>query len=222
MRLAIVVPIKSPRRAKHRLESIMSPDERALLAITMAREVMAVVSQFTEFGRFAVSDDPEVLAVAAEFGLEPLDDRRVQGQSAAVQQGFNAAWDRGYTAALTIPGDVPAVTAAEIRALCEYRPELEVLLARDREKVGTNGLRLIPPHAIALRFGEDSYNLHRAEAARVNRSFGLLDSEALGCDLDRPDDVMAFQRLGRDTATLRLLNRFQVFDRVAAVVTPPV
>jgi len=158
MRLAIVVPIKSPRRAKHRLESIMSPDERALLAITMAREVMAVVSQFTEFGRFAVSDDPEVLAVAAEFGLEPLDDRRVQGQSAAVQQGFNAAWDRGYTAALTIPGDVPAVTAAEIRALCEYRPELEVLLARDREKVGTNGLRLIPPHAIALRFGEDSYN----------------------------------------------------------------
>jgi len=33
---------------------------------------------------------------------------------------------------------------------------------------------------------------------------------------------MAFQRLGRDTATLRLLNRFQVFDRVAAVVTPPV
>lgn len=222
MRLAIVVPIKSPRRAKHRLESIMSPDERALLAITMAREVMAVVSQFTEFGRFAVSDDPEVLAVAAEFGLEPLEDRRVQGQSAAVQQGFNAAWDRGYTAALTIPGDVPAVTTAEVRALCEYRPELEVLLARDREKVGTNGLRLIPPHAIALRFGEDSYNLHRAEAARVNRSFGLLDSEGLGCDLDRPDDVMAFQRLGRDTATLRLLNQLQVFDRVAAVVTPPV
>jgi 2-phospho-L-lactate guanylyltransferase len=221
MKLAIVVPIKSPRRAKNRLEAILSPDERALLAMTMARDVMGVISQLTEFGRFAVSDDPDVLAAAAAFGLEPLEDRRMQGQSAAVQQGFAAAWERGYTAALTIPGDVPAVTMTEVRALCIYRPELEVLLARDRDRVGTNGLRLIPPHAITLRFGEDSYALHRAEAVRANRSFGIQDSEGLGCDLDRPADVIAFQRLGGETETLRLLNQLQVFDRVAAAVTPP-
>ncbi|MEO6796383.1 MAG: 2-phospho-L-lactate guanylyltransferase [Candidatus Dormibacter sp.] len=222
MKLAIVVPVKSPRRAKHRLEALLSAEERATLAITMAHDVMGIVAQLTEYGRLVVSDDPDVLKAAREYGLEALEDRRLQGQSAAVQQGFAASWDQGYTAAVTIPGDVPGVSVEELRDLCSYRPELEVLLARDRERVGTNGLRLIPPHAITLRFGEDSYRLHRDEAVRANRSFETHDVEGLGCDLDRPEDVMAFQRLQRDCRTLRLLTELRVFDRVPAVVTPTI
>jgi 2-phospho-L-lactate guanylyltransferase len=200
----------------------MNAEERATLAITMARDVMGIVAELGEYGRFVVSDDPEVLKIAREFGLEPLEDRRMQGQSAAVHQGFSAAWDRGYTAALTIPGDVPGVSVDELRELATYRPELEVLLARDREGVGTNGLRLIPPHAITLRFGEDSFNLHRDEATRANRSFETHDLLGLGCDLDRPEDVMAFRQLGRDCATLRFLTELKVFERVPAVVSPSV
>jgi len=64
VKLAIVVPVKSPQRAKHRLEALMSPEERATLAITMARDVMGVVAQLTEYGRFVVSDDAEVLAMS--------------------------------------------------------------------------------------------------------------------------------------------------------------
>jgi 2-phospho-L-lactate guanylyltransferase len=197
----------------------MSAEERAALAITMARDVMGVVAQLKEHGRFVVSDDAEVLKMGREFELEPLEDRRLQGQSAAVQQGFTVAWDRGYTAALTIPGDVPGVSVDELRQLCTYRPEVEVLLARDRERVGTNGLRLIPPHAITLRFGEDSFNLHRDEAVRASRSFETHDLPGLGCDLDRPEDVIAFQRLQRESATLRFLTELKVFERVPAAVT---
>ena len=222
MKLAIVVPVKAPSRAKHRLEAVMSAEERAALAITMARDVMGVVAQFKEHGRFVVSDDPDVLKMAREFDLEPLEDRRLQGQSAAVQQGFSAAWERGYTAALTIPGDVPGVSIDELRELCNYRPEVEVLLARDRERSGTNGLRLIPPHAITLRFGEDSFRLHRDEAIRANRSFQTYDLPGLGCDLDRPEDVVAFQQLQRESGTLRFLAGLKVFERVPASVTPSV
>lgn len=222
MKLAIIVPVKAPSRAKHRLEAVMSAEERATLAITMARDVMGVVAQFQEHGRFVVSDDAEVLNMAREFDLEPLEDHRLQGQSAAVQQGFSTAWDRGYTAALTIPGDVPGVSVDELRELCTYRPEVEVLLARDREGIGTNGLRLIPPHAITLRFGEDSFRLHRDEATRANRSFQAHDLVGLGCDLDRPEDVVAFQRLQRESGTLRFLTELKVFERVPAAVTPSV
>jgi len=200
----------------------MSVEERAALAITMARDVMAVVAQFREHGRFVVSDDAEVLKLARELDLEPLEDHRLQGQSAAVQQGFSTAWDRGYTAALTIPGDVPGVSVDELRELCTYRPEVEVLLARDRERIGTNGLRLIPPHAIALRFGEDSFRLHRDEAIRSNRSFQTHDLPGLGCDLDRPEDMVAFQQLRRESGTLRFLTELKVFERVSAAVTPSV
>ncbi|TMF58053.1 MAG: hypothetical protein E6I16_11995 [Chloroflexi bacterium] len=154
------------------------------------------------------------------FGLDPLIDRVSQGQSAAVQQGFAAAWERGYTAALTIPGDVPGVTVTELEELCTYRPEIEVLLAPDRDRLGTNGLRLIPPHAITLRFGEDSFNLHRAEAVRAHRSFAVHVVAGLEHDLDRPEDIASFMQLGRDTATLRLLQEFTAAERLLASAPP--
>jgi 2-phospho-L-lactate guanylyltransferase len=220
MTLAIVVPVKSPRRAKHRLESVLNEVERERLALVMAREVFTAVSALSTYGRFVVSDDPEILEEGRRFGLEPLTDRVGQGQSAAVRQGFAAAWERGFTAALTIPGDVPAITSEELAEFGDYRPEIEVLLAPDRERFGTNGLRLVPPHAITLRFGEDSFSLHQAEARRANRSFEAKDVEGLRYDLDRPDDVVAFMQLPRDTATRRLLEELGFAERALAGLPP--
>lgn len=220
MTLAVVVPVKSPGRAKHRLESVMSEPDRIRLATIMARDVFGVVAHLTDYGRFVVSDDDDILEEARRVGLEPIPDTVRQGQSAAVQQGFAAAWARGFTAVLTIPGDVPAVTVEELSEFSNYRPEVEVLLAPDREQTGTNGLRLVPPHAITLRFGEDSFRLHRAEAARANRSFDVKDVEGLRYDLDRPEDVIAFLQLDRETGTRRLLAGLRVADRILSV-TPP-
>jgi 2-phospho-L-lactate/phosphoenolpyruvate guanylyltransferase len=220
VKLAIIVPVKSPRRAKNRLHTVLTEAERVSLATTMATDVFRAVASLEEFGRFVVSDDPDVLRQARDFGLEPLLDRVSQGQSAAVEQGFTIAWDRGFTAAFTIPADVPGVTPAELRTVATYRPEIEVLLVTDRERIGTNGLRLIPPHAIMLRFGEDSFNLHRAEAARANRSFDVRDIAGLQVDLDQPEDLAAFMRLGRESATFQLLKELNAAERVLAP-TPP-
>jgi 2-phospho-L-lactate/phosphoenolpyruvate guanylyltransferase len=220
VKLAIVIPVKSPSRAKFRLEGVLSEPDRARLALTMVRDVFGAVSKLRDYGLFVISDDAAMREEGRRFGLEPLTDRVSQGQSAAVQQGFAAAWERGYTAALTIPGDVPAVTTEELDEFCDYRPEIEVLLAPDREHTGTNGLRLVPPHAITLRFGEDSYNLHLAEARRANRSVEVREVEGLRYDLDRPDDVVAFMQLDRPTATRALLTELAVAERVLAA-TPP-
>ena len=220
MKLAIVIPVKSPSRAKYRLEAVLSDAERSHLALTSARDVFAAVAKLSGYGRFVISDDPAILDEGRRFGLEPLTDRVNQGQTAAVQQGFAAAWERGYTAALTIPGDVPAVTAEELDELCRYRPEIEVLLTPDREHTGTNGLRLVPPHAITLRFGEDSFNLHLGEARRANRSVEVKEVEGLRYDLDRPEDIAAFMQLERQTATRELLTQLEVAERVLAA-TPP-
>ena len=220
MKLAIVVPVKSPGRAKHRLHNVLNEAERERLATAMAADVFREVRSLEEYGRFVISDDMGVLRQATDFGLEALHDRVSQGQSAAVQQGFAIAWERGYTAALTIPGDVPGVTAAELRGLASYRPEIEVLLVTDRERIGTNGLRLVPPHAITLRFGEDSFNLHRAEAARANRSFAVQEVAGLQVDLDQPEDIVAFMQLARQTETLALLKEMKAAERVLAP-TPP-
>src|SRR2546421_2474268 len=99
MTLAIVVPVKSPRRAKHRLEPVLSEPEREQLAGVMAREVFAAVTTLTMYGRFVISDDPDMLEEGRRFGLEPLIDRIGQGQRAAVRHGVPAASERGVAAA---------------------------------------------------------------------------------------------------------------------------
>ncbi len=216
MSLAIVVPVKSPQRAKHRLSSLLSEDERFQLANAMARDVFAAVAMLEEYPRFVVSDETRILEEARRHGLEPIEDTIRQGQSSAVQQGFDLAWERGYTAGLTIPGDVPGVSVDELRRFATHRPEIEVLLVTDRDRVGTNGLRVVPPDGITLRFGEDSFNLHRGEAERANKSFAVLQLPGLECDLDQPADVAAFLRLNRDTESLRLLQELKVADRILA------
>jgi 2-phospho-L-lactate guanylyltransferase len=221
MRLAIVVPIKTFSAAKHRLDGLLEREERARLARAMAEDVLETVARTTAYGHFAVSDDPEALALARRYGLEPVEDRAAQGQSAAVRQGFEVAWDQGFSAAVTIPGDVPGITLADLEKLCTFRPEVEVVLAPDRDGLGTNGLRLIPPHAITLRFGEDSLKLHQAEAARAGRSMAVLALPSLALDLDRPEDVAAFLRLAPPTRALQVLTELKVGDRLSTPQSRP-
>ncbi len=94
MTLAIVVPVKSPRRAKHRLEPLLSEPERERLAGVMAREVFTAVSTLTTYGRFVISEDPDILEEGRRFGLEPLIDRVGQGQSGAVRSLYLPAGNR--------------------------------------------------------------------------------------------------------------------------------
>ena len=221
MKLAIVVPIRSFRWAKQRLSPLLDDEERELLARTMAQDVLGVVSRLPGRGRFVVSEDEEVLRLARGFGLALIRDHAVAGQSAAARQGFEAAWERGYGAGLTVPGDVPGVRLEEMEELCDFRPDLEVVAVPDRRGRGTNGLRLTPPNAIVPRFGEDSLNRHRAEAIRANRSYAVRLVPSLSYDLDDAPDVMAFLRLAPETATLSLLREWKVLDRFVPDVSPP-
>ena len=216
MTAALVIPIKAPSRAKRRLDGILTDLERWRLARAMAGDVLAVAAELSGLRRLAVCDDPELVALAGRFGVEAVVDRAQAGQSAAVRLGFRAAAADGHAPLATIPGDVPAVSVEELRALLEAQPEADVLLAPDREGVGTNGLRVRSADALALHFGDDSLRLHRVEAARTGQSFALLALPRLACDLDRPEDLAAFLRLKPATATLALLEELRVAERLLA------
>ena len=220
MTAALVVPIKAPSRAKRRLEGVLTDLERWRLARSMASDVLEVVAGLRDLLRLAVCDDPELVALAGRFGIDTVLDQAPAGQSAAVRIGFLAAAERGHEPLATIPGDVPAVSAEEIRTLLEGRPDAEVLLASDRAGVGTNGLRVPTADALTLHFGDDSLRLHREEAKRAGLRVEVVSLPRLACDLDRPEDLAAFLRLRPATATLALLEELQIEDRLSAPDRP--
>jgi 2-phospho-L-lactate guanylyltransferase len=122
---------------------------------------------------------------------------------------------------LIILGDVPLVTATEIRALVEQqstsltpRPEF-IIGAPDRAGRGTNGLLLCPPNAIRLRYGPDSMAAHLAAARSGRIEARVLRLPGLSLDVDTEADLRRVLAEPGPTRTHRLLEQLRVRERVS-------
>ncbi len=161
MTLLLAVPVKDLVNAKQRLIPALSPSERRELARAMLEDVLDAAAAALPGAVLVVTTDPEVQAVARARGVECLTESANRGHTAAVAFAQREAVTRGVARFLTIPGDVPCVTAQEIAALCDALEEAPgVVFVPSRSGLGTNAALLAPPDAIPLTFGEPSFENH--------------------------------------------------------------
>ena len=110
---------------------------------------------------------------------------------------------RGAARFLTIPGDVPCVTAEEI-ALAVRRPRgAGVVFVPSLSGFGTNAALLAPPDAMPLKFGEPSFDNHLRRRAPRGLTPGVRELPGLGLDIDAPDDLRLAPRARRAHAERR-------------------
>jgi 2-phospho-L-lactate guanylyltransferase len=163
-----------------------------------------------------VTTDPEVQAVARARGVECLTESANRGHTAAVAFAQREAVTRGAARFLTIPGDVPCVTAQEILALCGALEEAPgVVFVPSRSGLGTNAALLAPPDAILLTFGEPSFENHLKTARAAGLTPQVLELPGIGLDVDAPDDLPVLLERGPSTRSARLLRRFPAGARSA-------
>ena len=87
------------------------------------------------------------------------------GHTAAVARGVALCREWGATVLLTVPGDLPCLTADEVRRILEAcGPAPAAVFVPSRSGLGTNAACLTPPDAVPLRFGEPSFADHLAAA----------------------------------------------------------
>jgi 2-phospho-L-lactate guanylyltransferase len=214
----LAVPVKDLVNAKQRLVPVLSPDARRALAATMLEDVLAALAAARLDEVWVVTRDAAVSEIARRFGATVVGEAENRGHTAAVAAAQARALAAGVRVFATVPGDVPCVSAAEIDALVAAAdPAPAVALAPSRSGLGTNGVALAPPDAVAVRFGEPSFEGH-LEAARAR---GLepcrLALRGLALDVDGPDDLHALLADGPGTRSARLVAGWQVLDRAAAV-----
>jgi 2-phospho-L-lactate guanylyltransferase len=109
---------------------------------------------------------------------------------------------------LTIPGDIPLVTADEIdRLVFAHGPAPSFTIVPSHDDGGSNAILLSPPDAVPLRFGIDSYfpHLRAAEARGIRPTVLRLPRIAL--DIDNPEDLAAFALQPSTTRTRALLDQ---------------
>ena len=216
MSLVLAVPVKDLVNAKQRLVPVLSPSERRELARAMLEDVLEAAVAALPGSVLVVTTDPAVGAIARAAGAECLAESANRGHTAAVAFAQREAVARGAARFLTLPGDVPCVTAEEIAALCAALDAAPgVVFVPSRSGRGTNAALLAPPDAIPLTFGEPSFENHLSTARAAGLAPRVLELPGIGLDVDAPDDLALLLERGAATRSGRLLRGFPAGARVA-------
>lgn len=216
MSVVVAVPVKDLVNAKQRLVAFLSPPERRDLARAMLEDVLEALAGARIGPVLVVTRDPEVEGLAARHGAGTLREESNLGHTEAVAHAQRAALARGAARFLTVPGDVPCVTPAELRTLSETPLDAPgAVFVPSLSGFGTNAALLEPPDAMPLKFGEPSFDNHLVAARAAALRPLVLRLPGIGLDIDAPDDLSLLLERGPSTRSARLLVSLDVPARLA-------
>lgn len=198
MRTRIIVPHRGLESAKSRLASVLSHEERVLLGERLLRHVVgtAVSSLGPDDDLMVISPSLALADIVGPMGAS-LTIQHGMGLNEGLEQARAAALDARVDILVVIHGDLPLLTRSDIAALVRAVPPTGgVAIAPDRVGSGTNGLAMLPIDAIPFRFGRGSFGAHCAEAEKAGCPLIALNRHGLAFDLDTPDDLRRWLKLG--------------------------
>jgi 2-phospho-L-lactate/phosphoenolpyruvate guanylyltransferase len=192
--------------AKSRLASVLTADERQLLALAMLGDVLEQCSSAGLAGTLAVVDAAAAGDLAARNGAIALADPGQGDMNAAVARGIDAAMARGATTAIVLPGDVPRLRSADFEALMRAAGEAPraVVIGAAHDGQGTNALLLRAPDVIPPGFGPPSVERHRRAGLAAGALTVVVGDLGVAHDVDTPADLAALgsAQLRRHTAAV--------------------
>jgi 2-phospho-L-lactate guanylyltransferase len=214
MAIFAAVPVKDLVNAKQRLVPALTPDQRRALAGAMLEDVLAALIAALPGRVHVVTTDPQVMQVAHRHGARCLVESANRGHTQAVAFAQQAAVSEDAERFVTIPGDVPCATPAEIAALCAALPDTGVAFVPSLSGAGTNAALLAPPDAMPLKFGEPSFDSHLLAARQRGLAPVVLSLPGIGLDIDAPEDLDLLLQRGATTRSGALLAGWGFPDRL--------
>ncbi len=215
----VVIPAKGFEGAKQRLAAVLQPDERARLARATLTDTLTACCQAQGLdGVGVVTCNDAVAEVADALGAEILWEPEAQGHSQAVTFGARTCMQRGVTSMLTMPGDIPLITAADVEVMARPpAPPVLVVLAPNRDDMGTNALRLSPPDCLPFAFGHDSFQRHLQLAAARHLAVSIRRLPRLALDIDEPENLALFAAHKTPCHSFNVLADLGILARLASV-----
>ncbi|HTD43911.1 MAG TPA: 2-phospho-L-lactate guanylyltransferase [Bryobacteraceae bacterium] len=191
-----ILPVKSPRNAKQRLEEFLAVEERETLARMLYTQTLAALCQASGIDRVAVvTCDAEVAGHARRSGALVFEENEQVSHSVSADAACLRAMELGASTVLLVPIDVPTVTPADfsqLAASARASAHPGVIVVPSCDGTGTNALARTPPDCIESRFGPGSCRLHLDQARSKGLPAEVLRIPGLMFDLDTPEDVAEF------------------------------
>jgi 2-phospho-L-lactate guanylyltransferase len=210
------VPVKEFAGAKQRLAPMLSPEQRQKLAAAMLEDVLAALAQVPLAGIMVNTADKLATELAQRYGARVVTECARDGHTDAVAAMARILAAEGREAMLTVPGDIPRVTAGEIaEVIAARRPPPSVTIVPSRDERGSNAVLCSPPLVMPLRFGDDSFVPHLAAARLRGMESTVLKLPGIALDIDQPLDIDALLR-----AEPRMTTRAELLLEGLAAVPP--
>ena len=185
----ILLPVKNLAKAKQRMASVLDQPARTELAQAMLTDVVGALAAFAGDEVAFATSDPFALELAGRYGFEVIRDEANVSETDAIEMATQVCETRGIASTLVIPGDIPLIDAADLRAIYEASPNAGSVLVPSRDKRGTNAVLRRPASLFPLRFGNDSFMPHLATAIATDKACVVLSLPAIGLDIDTPEDL---------------------------------
>jgi 2-phospho-L-lactate guanylyltransferase len=185
----ILLPVKNLTNAKQRLASVLDQAMRTELAQAMLSDVAAAIAAFAGDEVALATSDPFALELAGRYGFEVIRDESNVSETDAIEMATRVCEARGIASTLVIPGDIPLIDAADLRAIYHAGQDAGSVLVPSRDKRGTNAVLRRPASLFPLRFGNDSFMPHVAGAIATNKPCVVLSLPRIGLDIDTPEDL---------------------------------
>jgi 2-phospho-L-lactate guanylyltransferase len=193
---ALLLPVKDLRNAKQRLATILTPEERFALAQAMLNDTIRAVRGIRHADKiFVITNYEPMMAAAEQYGWELLREEHQISESASVDFASQLCAERGITALLRLPLDLPLVQPSDIDDLLATQCAAPAaVMVPSRDGTGTNAILRTPPTLFPSHFGPNSFAKHRREAEQVGASIILRRNERLEMDVDDESDLRALLR----------------------------
>ena len=214
--IVAVIPVKELTRGKQRLQPMLTAQERHLLSKTMLEDVLSVVAISPLFTRvMVITSDSEAAGLARRRGAGIIKEARQIRQSQSVSAAAAICRQMGADAMLTLPLDVPRITADDLARIVEKGTSSPgIVLVPSRDHLGTNALLARPPEAIPFRFGFDSFQAHKREAETRSFPCEVCELPNVALDIDEIEDLRYFLEQPGQTGTHELLRRLEIDGRL--------
>lgn len=186
-----LLPVKALAKAKARLAPSFDEPARREIARALLDDALALCLSADFLRWWVVSEDDEVLALAARTGLDTVSDPGA-GLNNAVAAGVGAVSAAGASSLTVLPCDVPLAYRGDLVDLLDTGATSDVVLVPAGDDGGTNALFLAPPDLIRPAFGPGSLRSHIALAEREGYRCSILALPRLALDIDTPADVDTF------------------------------
>lgn len=220
---ALLLPIKDLRNAKQRLASVLAPEERFALAQAMLADTIRAVRRVQRAEKiFVITNYAPAIQAAEENGWEILREELQISESVSVDTASQQCQERGITALLRLPLDVPLVQASDIDELLAVECAAPaVVIVPSRDGTGTNAILRTLPTLFPSHFGSGSFAKHCGEAQRAGARIFVRRNARLEMDVDDEADlrILLEHDLG-GTQTGSWLRASGVAERLAPAAGP--